>query len=123
MGARGEATIRPVGREVPVLFTNRALMTVEAELGKGIFEVLSSVRENKIAITDLMALLQAGMEAARMDAKAGGRRVSRDDAIALFDEVGLAAVVGPVMTAVAAVLAYSDEEPAGTIEGQSGPKA
>lgn len=107
MSARGEAVILVGGKEVQVLFTNRAIIAAEKQIGKGIMQALSDFSSGGGSYTDLTALLRAGMEAARQDAKAAGRPVSNDDAINLLDQVGFAGAAGPVMSALAAVISYS----------------
>jgi hypothetical protein len=111
MGARGEAVIRAGGQDVQVLFTNRAILSAEKQLGKGILQVLQDFQAGG-SYTDLVALLRAGMEAARLDARSGGKPVSNDNALDVLDEVGFAGAVGPVMEALAAVVSYGagDEE-------------
>jgi len=109
-GARGEATFVVDGREVTVLFTNRALAGVERRLNKGIIGIADGLLSGASGMTEIAALLQAGMEAARIDAKRGGRSVSMEDAYDVLDRAGFAAVAAPVMEAVAAVLAYAPGE-------------
>jgi len=111
MAARGERTIQAGGREIRLLFTNRALLSAEKQLGKGILGVLSGFMSGESGITELVALLRAGMEAARQDARVGSRSVSNDDALEVIDEIGLTAAMGPVMEGVAAVVSYSGDEP------------
>jgi hypothetical protein len=108
-GARGEATIRAGDREVQVLFTNRAILAAEKQAGKGIIQMLNEFSAGG-SYTDLVALLRAGMEAARLDARSGGKPVSNDDAINVLDAVGFAAAAGPVMEALAAVISYDGGE-------------
>jgi len=113
MGARGEATISVKGREVNVLFTNRAIMSVEQQLGKGIVELLQKFQSGGFGYTDMTALLRAGMEAARLDARSGGKPVSNNDAVEIIHECGLIPISGPLIEAVTAVITYGadgDEE-------------
>lgn len=109
MTARGERTFSAGSKEVTVLFTNRALATVEARLKKGIIGVAEGLVSGASGIADVAVLLQAGMEAHRIDAKLGGRSVSMDDAYKVLDKAGFAAVASPVMEAVAAVIGYKGE--------------
>jgi len=88
MGARGEATIEADGREVRILFTNRALAEVEAQLGQSIIEVAKGLADGSCGITEAVHLLRAGMEAARRDAREGGRAISLVDAYPVLDDVG-----------------------------------
>jgi hypothetical protein len=110
-GARGEATIQAGDREVRLLFTNRAILAAEQQLGKGIVQTLNEFSSGG-SYTTLVALLRSGMEAARQDARAGGKPVSNSDALDVLDAVGFAAAAGPVMEALAAAISYAGEEPA-----------
>lgn len=118
MSARGESTFRANGREVTVLFTNRALAGAEQRLKKGIIGISQGLLNGETGLTEIAVLLQVGMEAARVDARAGGRQVSLDDAYKVLDDAGFAAVAAPVLMAVAEVLSYAAGEDA--IEGQAG---
>lgn len=106
-GARGERSFSANGQTVTVLFTNRALAGAEKRLGKGIIGVAQGLVDGGSGLTEVAVLLQVGMEAARQDAKAGGRQVSLDDAYNVLDAAGFANVAGPVMEAVADVLGYT----------------
>lgn len=105
MAARGERSIKVNGREVHVLFTNRALANVERRLEK----TISGLFENKdsLGITETAVLLHVGMEAARVDARSGGHPVSMNDVWNVLDEVGWTEVLPVVVLAVADVLTYS----------------
>jgi hypothetical protein len=109
MSARGEGTIKVNDREVPILFTNRALLSAEKQVGKGIIGMLNGFVEGGSGIGDLVALLRAGMEAARQDAHGRGKPVSNDDAMDIIDEIGFTAAIVPVMEAVSAVISYGSE--------------
>lgn len=106
MSARGEGTITVDGREVQVLFTNRALMQAEKAMGKSVISVTQGFVNGAAGMNELVSLLQAGMEAARRDAGERGRVVSVNDAVEVMDEAGFTAVAQAVMEAVAAVLSY-----------------
>lgn len=121
MGARGERTIRAGGREVPVLFTYRALVDAEKRLGKPILSVVEGFTSGSSGLTETITLLHVGMEAARVDGKQGGLPVSLKDAYRVMDEAGFAEVAGPVMAAVADVIGYSGDGSAG--EGEPDPNA
>ena len=111
-GARGEATIQAGKHEVQILFTNRALADAESQIGKSVIGVAQGFDEGTTSIGDIARLLRAGMEAARRDARAGGKMVTLNDAFQVLDEVGFAAVTVAVMEAVAAVLSFSgDQDP------------
>lgn len=109
MGARGEAIIVTEDRDVPILYTNRAIAEAEESTGKAIIGMLDGFQTGSSGITELAHLLRAGMEAARREARLGGRRVSLPQAFDVLDEVGFAAAAEAVMTAVAAVLAYGTD--------------
>jgi hypothetical protein len=110
MAARGENVIHVKGRDVYLLFTTRALLNAEQQLGKSISAIMRGFVTNTLGYTELVALLRYGMEAARMDARSGGRPVSNNDAIDIIDEVGFMAAINPVMEAVAAVASYKASE-------------
>ena len=111
-GARGEATIQADEREVQILFTNRALARAEGLIGKSVIGVAQGFTEGTTGVSDIAYLLQAGMEAARRDARAGGGVVTLNDAFQVLDEAGFTAVTAAVMEAVGAVLSFSgDQDP------------
>jgi len=112
MGARGEATIEADGREVRILFTNRALAEVEAQLGQSIIAVAQGLADGSSGITEAAHLLRAGMEAARRDAGEGGRAIAMTDVYRVLDDVGYTGVVLAVSEAMAAVLSYGTEDTA-----------
>jgi hypothetical protein len=121
MAARGEGVIHVKGRDVYLLFTTRALLNAEQQLGKSISVIMRGFVSNAIGYTELVALLRCGMEAARMDAHTSGRPVSNNDAIDIIDEVGFITAINPVMEAVAAVTIYKSEEENDAVEGDSDP--
>lgn len=113
-GARGEAELQAGGRTVRLLYTNRALAEAEQAIGKSIIGMAQGFSEGTSGILELGHLLRAGMEAARRDARAGGRPVTLDEAYDVLDGVGFAGAAQAVFTAVAAVLSYDgggDESP------------
>lgn len=118
-GARGERVIETEDGEVRVLFTNRALANAETQLNRGVFEVLADLQSGG-RIGDVAVLLQAGMEAARRDAREGGKPVSPAQAYAVLDEVGYAAAVIAVVEAVAEVVSYTRERDAGIQDAGDG---
>lgn len=105
----GSATITAGGREIHVLYNNRALAEAEKMLGKGILGVLKGFGEGNSGIGDLAILLQVGMEHARRAEGTGGKRVILDDAYRLLDECGFVTLASPVFEAIAAVLSYTGE--------------
>lgn len=107
VGARGETEIQvPDGDVVRLLYTNRALVDAERSLGQSIIGIAEGFTQNRSGLSEILVLLQAGMEAARHDAREGGRRVSERDAEKVMDAVGFAGVVGPVMEGVCEVLSF-----------------
>lgn len=106
MPARGEGIIEVNGREIQVLFTNRAILSAEKQLNKGILGVLNGFISGESGYTDLVALLRAGMEAARQDARSGGKPVSNNDALDVLDAIGFTAAIEPVMNALSAAITY-----------------
>lgn len=110
VGARGEGILQVGDGEVRVLFTNRALAEIEQKLqlklkllssGDAISEFLLG-----LGVGDMAQVLQVGMEAARHDARAGGRSVTLADAYRVLDEVGIVQVSAVCVEAIAAVLAF-----------------
>ncbi len=109
-GARGEGIIELDERQVAILFTNRALAQAEKGMGKSVLGVVGDLGNGQAGIGDVAHLLQAGMEAARRDARAGGRPVTLDDAFEVLDQAGFSATVTAVVGAMAAVISYSRED-------------
>lgn len=118
-GARGERVIETEDGEVRILFTNRALANAEAQLNRGVFEVLADLQSGG-RIGDVAVLLQAGMEAARRDAREGGKPVSVAQAYAVLDDVGYAAAAIAVVEAVAEVVSYTREGDASISPAEDG---
>lgn len=108
-GARGESTLTANGRDVHILFTNRACANAERALGKSVIAVAQGFARGESGIGDVAQLLLVGIEAARQDSKQGGRATTLNDAYALMDEVGFAQAANAVMEAVAAVISYGTE--------------
>jgi len=106
VGARGEATIRLADRDVTVLFTNRAMIEAERQMGRSVLSIVQGFSEGNVGFTEISQLALVGMQAARRDAREGGPPIKPDDAIAVMDEAGFSAVAAAVMEAVAAVLGY-----------------
>lgn len=120
MSARGERTIKVGTRDVTILFTNRALASAEKRLERGVFGVLDGLRTGTSGLNEVAVLLQVGMEAARVDARAGGNQVSLDAAFSVIDQVGFTNILTPIAEAAIAVLTYSNgnNDGAGVIEGE-----
>lgn len=111
MGARGEATISlDDGREVQVLYTNRALAEAEQALQQSVLEVAQGFADGHSGVYDVAVLLRCGMEAARREARMGGGAISLNNAYEVLDAAGFSAVAAQVMGAVAAVLSYAGGE-------------
>jgi hypothetical protein len=121
MAARGESVIHINGRDIYLLFTTRAILNTEQQLGKSISVIMRGFVSNTIGYTELVALLRSGMEAARMDSHTSGRPVSNNDAIDIIDEVGFITAINPVMEAVAAVTSYKSDKENDSVEGDSDP--
>jgi len=109
-GARGETTLQAGDREIRLLFTNRALAEVEGALDKSIIGIAQGFSAGTSGVTELAHLLRAGMDAARRDARAGGRPIAINEAYAVLDEVGFAAAAQTVFLAIGAVLSYDGED-------------
>lgn len=109
MPARSEAVLTAGNKEVHLLYTNRALADAETQSGKSIVAITGGLSTGASGISEIAALLRAGMEAARRDAGAGGRAVTINDAYEVLDEVGFELIATTVVTAVADVLSYGSK--------------
>lgn len=120
MSARGEGTIQVNdSKEVPILFTNRALGGAERDLGRGVISVVQSFSDGG-SINDVAILLQHGMQAANRDAGIR-QRVTLPQAYEVLDEAGFATVAAAVMESVAAVLGYTPDDDILDQNGQPDP--
>lgn len=108
MGARGERIIHLEGREVTVLYTNRALVGAEKRLGRGIVTVMEGFSNGSSGLFEAITLLHVGMEASRVDSKSSYKPVTMDDAYEVVDEIGFTATIVPVVEAIADVISYSN---------------
>jgi hypothetical protein len=109
-GARGDAVIQAGKREVRLLFTNRALANAERQIGKSVIAVAQGFARGDTSIGDMAALLAAGMEAARQEARIGGRATTLNDAYGVMDAVGFERAAQAVMEAIASVLSYKGDD-------------
>jgi hypothetical protein len=105
-GARGESTLEANGREVRVLFTNRALADAEQKLGRSILAVVQGMTNGTTGLSETAQLLRVGMEAARRDAGEPGPAVALNTAFDVMDAAGYGQTAKVVMEAAAAVLSY-----------------
>ena len=112
-GARGDTVIQAGEREVRILFTNRALANVERQIGKSVIAVAQGFAAGLTGIGDVAQLLMAGMEAARQEARTGGRATTLNDAYGVMDQVGYERATQAVMEAISSVLSYKGEDAAG----------
>lgn len=102
MTARGERTFVVDGRDVRILFTNRALARVEADTGKSVTVLLRQMADGNIGIGDVAHLLHRGLEGA-------GHAATLDDAYNLLDKLGFMRVAPLVLEAFADALRAGDE--------------
>lgn len=109
LGARGEAIIEADGREVRILYTNRALATAERLLDRSILGVLQGFSDGATRLSEVATLLRAGMNEARRDVRDGGHPYTMDDVYDVMDAVGFTQVTAMVMGAVADVIGYGAE--------------
>ena len=110
MAVRAEQTIDADGREVRLLYTNRALADIEQQTGKSVIQIAQGFTAGNSGITDVAHALRAGMEAHRRDSRVGGKPVTMEDAYQVMDAVGFAEVAAVVMGAVAEVIGYSGKD-------------
>lgn len=112
LGARKEAILQAFDEtgaaveEYRALFTTRALADAESRIGKSMSLVLMGFSTGKSGVRELALILQAGMEAERRAADAGGDPVSYEDACDVLDMVGLTPAAEMIGDAVTAVLQY-----------------
>ncbi len=109
-GARGRGLLQAGEREIAILFTNRALAAAERQLGKSVLAVAEGFAGGESGITDVVYLLRAGMEAARRDARVGGKAIALPEAFEVLDAMGFVQVAAVVMETLAEVLAYDARE-------------
>jgi len=107
-GARGEFVLQAGERKVQILFTNRALASAEKAMDKPILGVLQNFGQG--SVQDLALMLQAGMEAARRDARESGRVITLNEAYEVMDEAGFSATAAAVFSAIGEVLSYGQED-------------
>lgn len=112
IGARNEAIIRAGGQEYRLLFTNRALGEAERTAGVSILALISGFTDadNTSGINELAHLMRAGLEAARRDAREGGRPFTLNQAFDILDKAGFTPVLMVVLEAVSNVLGYDGAE-------------
>lgn len=108
-GARGERTVEVDGEVFRVLFTNRALAEAEEELGRGILAFLQEFTDGNGGVKDVAIVLKAGLEAARRDAREGGKPVSIVKAYDAMDAIGFTTAARMVAEAISDVLSYSTD--------------
>jgi len=109
-GEIGATSLNIGKKEIPLLFSNRAIAEAERIISKGIIGILNGFSQGQTGIFEVVVLLETGMEAARRYHRVGGKRITREDAYATLDEVGFTNAAGPIFEAIGAVLAYSPEE-------------
>lgn len=105
----GYATIVTPDREIPMLFTNRAIANAEKIMNKGILGVLSGFQDGGSGVFEVAVLLQAGMEAARVDGRLSGSRTTLNHAYKILDDVGFTFVASKVFEAVGEVISKEQE--------------
>lgn len=106
----GSRVIHHGENEIQILFSNRAIADAEKIMGKGIIGVLRGFNSGDAGISEVAALLQAGMEAARRFYRLGGRRITLNDAFDLLDEIGFTALAPAVFEAIGEVISYESDE-------------
>ena len=96
------------GSPVEILFTNRALAQAEVQLGRTVLQIARDAEG--LGMGDLARLLLVGMNAARRDAKMGGKPPKLNDAYDVMDAVGFTEALRVVIDALAAVLGYGQDD-------------
>jgi len=105
MGARGEGVLVADGREVRVLFTNRALARAETVLNRNVIELLRDASRGGLGMTDVVELLRLGIEAARRQDN-DNRVVTLDEVYDIVDSVGYIAAARVVIDGLSAVMSF-----------------
>lgn len=109
-GARGEAHLTVDGEQRAVLFTNRALADAERQTGKTILQLMRGVQSNDLGMSDIVQLLQVGMEHARRADHSSTRAYTLNDAWLVLDTCGFGTVAAAVFEAIGAVMAYDGQK-------------
>jgi len=109
-GARGSTTFFVGDQEIRVLYTNRALAEIEANLNKSIVEISQGFSDGKTGIREVATMLRFGMEASRRDMRDGGRSVTMDDAYKILDELGFAEIAAAIIPAIVDMLTPKTED-------------
>ncbi len=104
MMARGERLFTANGREMRILFTNRALARAEADTGRSVVALLRRLVDGDVSIADVAHLLHRGLEGA-------GQSATLDDAYDIMDGVGFACIAPLVLEAFADVLRGDETNP------------
>lgn len=120
-GARGEAVLTVGDEQIAVLFTNRALAEAERATGKTILQLARAASASELGMGDTAQLLHCGMEAARREARPGGRSYTINDAWRVLDQLGFGRVAVAIMEAIVAVLSYNSEAKAEAEEAEDPP--
>ena len=111
IGARGEVTIVAGDKQYRILFTNRALADAERATGKTILQLVRGAAESTLGVEDTAKLLWVGMEAARRDARMGGRAYTLSDAWDVLDNIGFVKAATDAINAIAEVISWSPSDP------------
>lgn len=106
----GSRVIHHGDEEIQILFSNRAIADAERIMGKGIIGVLRGFNSGDAGVSEVAALLQAGIEAARRFYRLGGKRITLNDAFNLMDEIGFTALAPVVFEAIGEVISYESDE-------------
>lgn len=110
-GARGESHVKDGGEEIPLLFTNRALLEVERMVGKPIITILLDYYEKKISMDSISKILRVGLETARKESMGKQATVSLDEAFDILDRVGFTDCAAAIVSGISEVINYSQSEP------------
>lgn len=106
MAARGERTIVCDDGTIDILMTNRALLEAERLAGQSVMMMSRGLITGTSGVAQILALLRAGMEAARRDSGERPIKVSETEALAVLDKAGLTNVTTLIVEAIAAVIGY-----------------
>ena len=96
-GARGEAVIQTESGEVNALYTNRALVDIEAATGNNIILHTQNLEHFETGVTEVAHILRIGMETYRRVKALGGQLIKMKHALDVIDELGYLEVANVVM--------------------------
>jgi hypothetical protein len=109
-GARGEGYLELDGETYAILFTNRAIAEAEQATGKTILQLVNAGASNGLGMREVSQLLTVGLTWARREGLGTARGNVAQDAWRLLDQLGFAACLEIVLTALADVIGFRSDK-------------